>query len=136
MRGIRLACTAMVLLFIIALSASVALAQITIDIDPDSLNLDSKGRWITCYILGAGINPTGLTAEIETIDGIPVLLAITGEKFQAGDYDDDGVDDCLMAKFNRSDVQAAIIGLATPPGNVMIGVAMNGVLYTDTIYAF
>jgi len=126
----------MVLAFIIALSGSAALAATSIDIDPDSLNLESKGKWITCYILDAGTDPTGIDdPEINAIDGNSVG-PIVAERFGPGDYDGDGTDDCLMAKFSRADVEDAIKAEGTIPGMVEIQVEFDGGDYTNDIYAF
>jgi hypothetical protein len=69
----------------------------TIDIDPNTLNLKSKGRWITCYItLNEPYDPSSI--DISTIlleDTIPA---------EWGDIQGDR----LMVKFDRSDVQALL----------------------------
>jgi hypothetical protein len=68
--------------------------QATIDIDPDTLNLKSKGRWITCYItLNNPYNVNDI--DISTIlleDSLPV---------EWGDIQGDR----LMVKFDRSEVE-------------------------------
>lgn len=77
----------------------------TVDIDPDTLNLKSKGRWVTAYIeLPDGYN-------VEDIDCSSILLEgeIGAESCDrpiesvVGDYDDDDIPD-LMVKFDRADV--------------------------------
>ncbi len=85
----------------------------TMDIDPDTLNLKSKGRWITAYIeLYDG-------RDVRDIDIGTILLngAIPAERWPTavGDQDEDGVPD-LMVKFNRSRVQEYVEGLDIPPG--------------------
>ena len=77
-----------------------------IDIDPDTLNLASKGKWITAYIEP----PSPYT--VENIDVSTIRLIIDNENVPAeawptdiGDHDSDGIAD-LMVKFNRSAVQA------------------------------
>ena len=75
--------------------------EATIDIDPDTLNLKSKGKWITAYIeLSEGYN----IAEIE-ISSILLNDVVEAENKPSsiGDYDDDGILD-LMIKFKRADV--------------------------------
>jgi len=74
----------------------------TIDIDPDTLNLKSKGRWITVYIeIDKGYN-------LKDIDISTILLenSIPAENHptEIGDYDNDGIPD-LMVKFDRSEVE-------------------------------
>jgi len=76
--------------------------EATMDFDPDTLNLKSKGKWVTAYIE----LPEGY--DVNDIDASTVSLndAISAEQkpITIGDYDSDGVPD-LMVKFARSDVQ-------------------------------
>ena len=71
----------------------------TIDIDPDTINLGSNGKWITAYIEVDGY-------DLSTIDTSAVLLEgvvpATGPS-EVGDYDSDGIAD-LMVKFDRQAV--------------------------------
>ncbi|MFX0167017.1 MAG: hypothetical protein ACFFAG_13300 [Promethearchaeota archaeon] len=77
----------------------------TIDIDPDKLNLKSKGKWITAYI--------ELPIEFELIDieldGILLneLLSPKETTHKIGDNDNDNIPD-LMLKFDRSIVQSIV----------------------------
>jgi hypothetical protein len=76
--------------------------QAVIDIDPDTLNLNSKSKWITCYIELPGDYDVE-EIEVSTIklnDQVPVESRPTG----VGDCDDDGIAE-LMVKFDRSAVQ-------------------------------
>lgn len=76
------------------------LVEATIDIDPDTLNINSKGNWITCYIELPDY-------DVEDIDVSTVMLEDTilaeASPTEVGDNDDDGVPD-LMVKFDRLDV--------------------------------
>ncbi|UCG69536.1 MAG: SBBP repeat-containing protein, partial [Thermoplasmata archaeon] len=66
----------------------------SIDIDPDTLNLKSKGRWITCYIdlpFGYDVNDI----DIETIILEEAIPAEWG----------DVQNTTLMVKFDRSEVE-------------------------------
>ncbi|UCE36446.1 MAG: SBBP repeat-containing protein [Thermoplasmata archaeon] len=65
----------------------------TIDIDPDTLNLKSKGRWITCYIDLPGY-------DVNDIDIGTVILEDTIPA-EWGDVQND----TLMVKFDRSKVE-------------------------------
>jgi uncharacterized delta-60 repeat protein len=65
----------------------------TINIDPDTLNLKSKGRWITCYIDLPGY-------DVSAIDISTILLEDTIPA-EWGDI----MGDTLMVKFDRSDVE-------------------------------
>lgn len=74
----------------------------TIDINPDTLNTKSNGKWITSYIE----LPTGF--DVSDIDISTILLnnKVLAEKHPTniGDYNNDDIPD-LMVKFNRQDVQ-------------------------------
>jgi len=77
-------------------------AHASVDIAPDSLNLKSMGKWITCYIeLPTGYSVSDITvSSILLNDTIPVdPLAPT----TIGDYDNNGIPD-LMVKFSRPGV--------------------------------
>jgi uncharacterized delta-60 repeat protein len=78
----------------------------SVDIEPDTLNLKSKGKWITCYIeLSDGYS-------VEDIDVVALMqlnrapidspLATVGPS-EVGDHDDDGIPD-LMVKFDRQEL--------------------------------
>ena len=71
--------------------------EATVDCVPDTLNLKSKGKWITCYI------ELPEDYEVEDIDVSMVQLS-HGESGVSAAWGDvqDGV---LMVKFDRSDVQ-------------------------------
>ena len=76
----------------------------TVDIDPDTLNLASNGKWITCYIeLPEDYDINDISIETICFDNkVPVDLSAPSE---IGDYDVDGIPD-LMVKFDRSSVLA------------------------------
>ena len=90
--------------------------ETVIDIDPDTLNLKSKGKWITCYIeLPEGYNVEDI--NINTImlnDIVPAEVHPTN----IGDNDNDGIPD-LMVKFDRQEV----INILETGENVEITVA-------------
>ncbi len=67
--------------------------QATIDIDPNTLNLKSKGRWITCYIDLPSYNVNDV--DISTVLLEDIIPAEWG----------DIQGDTLMVKFDRSDVE-------------------------------
>ncbi|MFC1991054.1 hypothetical protein ACFLU9_02770, partial [Chloroflexota bacterium] len=75
--------------------------QATVDINPNTLNLKSKGNWITAYIeLPEGYDVADI--DIGTVlldDTVPAETALTN----IGDYDADGIGD-LMVKFDRQEV--------------------------------
>lgn len=76
--------------------------EAAIEIDPDTLNLNSKGKWITCHIeLPEGYDVEDIdVSTIKLNDQVPAESHPTG----VGDCDNDGVTD-LMVKFNRAAVQ-------------------------------
>lgn len=88
----------------------------TIDIDPDTLNLNSTGNWITCYIE----LPDGYDVEDINISTILLNDTIPAENHPTNisDYDNDGIPD-LMVKFDRQEV----IDILEPGENVEITVA-------------
>ncbi|UCE38375.1 MAG: SBBP repeat-containing protein [Thermoplasmata archaeon] len=81
-------------------SQKVSILQAIIDIDPDTLNLKSKGRWITCYIDLPGY-------DVNDIDIGTILLEDTISA-EWGDVQND----TLMVKFDRSEVEDLL-----SPGN-------------------
>jgi len=78
----------------------------TVDINPNTLNLRSKGKWITVYIElpeGRDVNDIDVSTILLN-DTIPAEMHPTG----IGDYDDDGIPD-LMVKFYRAEVISYIL---------------------------
>ncbi|UCE36877.1 MAG: hypothetical protein JSW00_15430 [Thermoplasmata archaeon] len=88
----------------------------TIDIDPNTLNLKSKGKWITCYIeLPEGFDVNDI--EIGSIRLGNVIFAEWG----------DIQNDILMVKFDRSEVEDML-----PPGTYNLKV--TGELADGTLF--
>jgi len=107
-----------------------------VNIEPDTLNLKSKGKWITAYIeLQEGYNISDINISTILLNGtIPVDL---NAPTAIGDYDNDGVPD-LMVKFNRTAVCEFIIFKGIKVGNVTLkisGKLINGIEFEgcDTI---
>ena len=79
--------------------------EAAIDIDPNTLNLKSKGKWITCYIE----LPDGY--DVDDIDVSTIKLneqvSAESEPTAIGDYDGDGIVD-LMVKFDRAAMQGIL----------------------------
>jgi hypothetical protein len=94
----------------------------SIDIKPDTLNLKSKGRWVTAYIE----LPDGY--DVANIDVATVLLedAITAavRPTRVGDHDSDGVPD-LMVKFRRQQLVNYLKANGLTSGNVQLSVTGN-----------
>ena len=95
-----------------------------VDIDPDTLNLSSKGRWITCYIR------LGEDYDVAEIDPCSVLLE---GQIKAAWMRADEEQQVAMAKFDRREVQT-IVGTGeielTVSGELISGLEFEG---TDTI---
>lgn len=92
----------------------------SIDVEPDTLNLGSKGKWITCYVeLPEGYDVADINALTVTLNGtVPAELAPTA----IGDYDNDGVPD-LMVKFNRTAVVQYVVSQGVEYANVTMTVS-------------
>jgi hypothetical protein len=76
--------------------------QAILDINPDTLNLKSEGRWITAYIeLPEGFAPGDVAVSSILLNNqVPASL----QPVETGDCDNDGVPE-LMVKFDRQAVQ-------------------------------
>ncbi len=95
----------------------------SIDIDPDTLKLKSKGKWVTCYIEF----PEGYNVSDINISTILLNDTVSAESHPTNisDYDDDGIPD-LMVKFDRQDV----IDILEVGDNVEI--IVSGKLFDET----
>ncbi|MEW6592381.1 MAG: DUF2341 domain-containing protein [Candidatus Hadarchaeota archaeon] len=98
-----------------------AVIPAVIDIDPDTLNLDSQGRWITTYIeLPQGFGVENIAPNKVALEGGALMegeLSAELHPTEVGDHDNDGVPD-LMVKFDR----AAVQGLVNVGDNVRLTV--------------
>jgi rhodanese-related sulfurtransferase len=82
-----------------------ALIIAVIDIKPDTLNLKSNGKWVTCYIelpTPYSVSDINVTT-VKLNDAIPAAPCPTG----IGDFDRDGVNE-LMVKFARKQVESLL----------------------------
>ncbi len=85
-----------------------------IDLDPDTLSLDSNGKWITCYIeLGNDVPVEAIRGETVKLGDIPAYMGPEGwatpeaNEGNIMDHDGDGVLE-RMVKFDRAAVQAIV----------------------------
>ena len=112
------------------MSKPVTKAEAGIDINPDTLNLESKGKWITCYIE----LPEGY--DMNNVDVSTVMLnwQVQAENHptEIGDYDNDGNAD-LMVKFDRSEVQE-ILECGDNVAITIIGELTDGAQFEGTDY--
>ena len=99
--------------------------QATVDIDPDTLNLKSKGQWITVYIeLPEGYDPRQIDLDTVKLNG--EVGAVTDPKYgfvsdpncYLTDKDEDGILE-RMVKFDRGAVQ----GLFLKSGNYTVTIS-------------
>jgi streptogramin lyase len=87
----------------------------TVDFDPDTLNRQSKGSWVTVRIeLPAGHKVADIDLASIRLEG---TVAAEPRPSELGDYDKDGIPD-LMVKFDRSKV----IGLLANGAGVKVHV--------------
>jgi len=90
-----------------------SVATANIDLLPHTLNLKSKGKWITAYIELTecyNISDVNITSIVLN-DTVPIYLKKTFPKpvpAAIGDYDDDCIPD-LMIKFERAEVISYIL---------------------------
>jgi hypothetical protein len=102
----------------------------TVSFDPEVLNLNSNGNWITGYIeLETGYDPNGIDGATVTLeDSVPAYMGQQGwatpeaNGENVSDFDDDGIDE-RMVKFDRSAVQAIV---QAPETTVMVRGKMFG----------
>jgi len=103
----------------------------TVDIDPGTLNLQSEGKWITCYIeLQEGYDVADINISTVMLnDLVPAESRPTGIL----DHDGDGILD-LMVKFSRAAVQG-ILGTADQAELTVTGELADGTPFegSDTI---
>jgi len=119
--------------------AGIAIAG-TIDIDPDTLNISSKGKWVTCYIeLPDGYDVMDIDGSTVMLEGIPAYIGAEGWA-RAGansgnimDHDGDGILE-RMVKFDGAAVRGYLIGLGasgyvglTVTGDLVDGPSFEGI---------
>ena len=117
-------------------AAAVSPMAADVDLDADTINLDSHGKWITAYI------ELTTPGDAGNIEAGTVTLLVNGNEIPAeprpmkvGDYDEDGVPD-LMVKFDRQILQSHLFMGAqtlTVSGEIVGGVAFEG---SDTINGY
>lgn len=97
-----------------------------IDIDPDTLNSNSSGKWITCYIeLPDGYDVVDINVSTILLnDAVPAESRPT----TISDYDVDGIPD-LMVKFDRQVVQDIL-----EPGDD-VAIMVTGELTDETYFS-
>jgi hypothetical protein len=99
-----------------------------INIDPDTLNLRSRGKWITAYIeLPEGYDVADI--DVSSIFLNETIPADPSAPITVGDHDHDGIPD-LMVKFSRAEVISLILANVNIEGRFTpITLTMTGNLY-------
>jgi hypothetical protein len=96
------------------------LIEATIDIDPDKLNLKSKGKWVTGYVELPGdylVEDVDIdTVAIAKINENPIDLLYSEGPVSIGDYDGDDIQD-LMVKFDRQGLIALLKNMNAQDGD-------------------
>ena len=113
--------------------------EASIDIDPDTLNLKSKGKFITAYIELEGADVRDVDASSILLNGVvpPILNEkygfVTSEDSYIVDHDNDGIME-RMVKFDRAEVEKILTPsdevILTITGSLLDGTEFEG---TDTI---
>jgi len=105
----------------------------TIDIHPNTINLERKGRWVTAYIaLPKPYNVSEINVSTVRLGVVPAEL----HPIEIGDQDFDHVLD-LMVKFDASSVIDYIwskIYHMTPLKEHFIELTVSGELYDGTLF--
>jgi hypothetical protein len=110
--------------------------EATVDIDPDTLNLKSKGKFITAYIELEGADVRDIDASSIKLNDIisPVLDEkygfVTSEDSYIVDHDEDGVPE-RMVKFWRSEIQD-ILDVGPLVTITLSGTLVDGSLFEGT----
>ncbi len=82
-----------------------------IDINPDTLNTKSKGKWITAYLqLPAELDVYDIDVSTVTLGYLDETIPAEEAPVHIGDENNDGILD-LMVKFKRADVTALLAGI-------------------------
>ncbi|GAG26810.1 unnamed protein product, partial [marine sediment metagenome] len=93
-----------------------------IDIDPDTLNLQSKGKWITCYIW------LGEEHDVADVNSSSIFLEDEIEAEQVW-VDEEG--QVVMAKFSRPEVREMLI---EPESLGQVELTISGELTDGTLF--
>lgn len=95
----------------------------TLDIDPDVLNLNAEGNWVTAYIeLPENYDLNDINLESILLNN---LIHAEVQDTSISDFDKDGIPD-LKVKFDRSSVKNIL-----EPGEI-VEIIVSGVLYDET----
>lgn len=119
--------------------------SISVDVDPDTLNVDSEGEWITAYLqLPGGYFAGDIDASTILLNGTiqpvldPTYGFVTNSSQYLVDHNNDGIIE-RMVKFDRASVESLIGSQGIGIGNavlVITGQLNDGTQFegTDIIY--
>jgi signal peptidase len=111
--------------------------EATIDIDPDTLNLKSEGKFVTVYIeLPSSYNVTDINrTTIKMYNTTGSYISALDFPYEIGDYDNDEIQD-LMVKFSREEVKTLVPAEVVENKTLTIkGMLFSGIRFegSDTI---
>ncbi|MFX0194902.1 MAG: carboxypeptidase regulatory-like domain-containing protein [Candidatus Hodarchaeota archaeon] len=115
---------------------SIILIPATIDIEPDALNIQSEGQYVTVFIeLPAGYSPVEIDSTVIDIHMPDLYIFAEPSPRDIGDYDLDGISD-LMVKFDRQLFKEVIGNIVNTSFQITVaGYLTDGTRFegTDTI---
>lgn len=93
-------------IYLIKIDDTCSRVPAVVDFDPDVLNSQGRGRWVTCYIE----LPQGYAPEDIDVSTLLINETVPAEEHptDVGDYDGDGMHD-RMVKFSRSGVIGVLL---------------------------
>lgn len=110
-----------------------------VDVDPNAINLNSNGNWVTCYIeLPTGYDVNDIDGQTVTLEGVSAHMgqedyaSPQANESNTMDHDGDGILE-RMVKFDRSAVQALLqpgVAVVTVKGKLPNHTTLRG---TDLI---
>jgi hypothetical protein len=108
--------------------------EVLVDCNPDTLNLRSRGNWLTCYIEPSqGYDPRDIDVRTILLNGVlepeldPKYGFVRDEDSYIMDHDEDGLME-RMVKFDRSEVS----GMLAPGDSVLL--TISGELFDGTSF--
>jgi Tol biopolymer transport system component len=114
------------------MEAPVKVINASVDTDPDTLNLGSKGNWITAYVeLPEGYDVANINVSTIMLNG---TIPAESKPTSIGDCDGDGVAD-LMVKFDRDQVIQYILDHMLIDGRFSVAtLTLTGKLNDGTLF--
>lgn len=99
--------------------------EVTVDVKPDSLTSNTRGKYVTCYVTPSeGYTAFDIDVSTVYLEGVPVLPECVG----IIDHDLDGIKE-LMVKFDRPTVLALFEGINGDVALTLTGSYTDGVTF-------